>query len=212
MKLFYVPGVCSLSPHIVLREMGADFKLDKVDRNTKISESGTNYNQLNPKSYVPALQLDDGSVLTEGASILLYLADQVGGEKVAPKPGTKERYKLQEWLVFIATEIHKNFSPLFRNTPDPTPRETLQKRLDLDAEARRPGREGPRPGRPAAAQAQSEAGGAGSRGAPQGPAGQGRRGAGARGSGRPRAGGRAARCRGYDGGRRQRRSCARGQP
>src|SRR5437762_8483555 len=91
MKLFFVPGVCSLSPHIVLREMGADFKLDKVDRNTKISESGTNYNQLNPKSYVPALQLDDGTVLTEGASILMYLADQKGGEKVAPKAGTKDR-------------------------------------------------------------------------------------------------------------------------
>src|SRR5207253_7649896 len=135
MKLFYVPGVCSLSAHIVLREMGADFKLDKVDRNTKMSESGTNYNQLNPKSYVPALQLDDGTVLTEGASILMYLADQKGGEKVAPKAGTKERYKMQEWLVFIATEIHKNFSALFRKTPDPVPRELLLKRLDLVAAA-----------------------------------------------------------------------------
>jgi len=133
MKLFYVPGVCSLSPHIVLREMGADFQLDKVDRKTKVSESGTDYNQLNPKSYVPALQLDDGTVLTEGASILMYLIDQKGGEKLAPKAGTKERYKLQEWLVFIATELHKNYSPLFRKTPDPVPRETLQKRLDLVA-------------------------------------------------------------------------------
>jgi len=134
MKLFYVPGVCSLSPHIVLREMGADFQLDKVDRKTKISEAGVDYNQLNPKSYVPALQLDDGTVLTEGASIVLYLADQKGGEKVAPRPGTKERYKLQEWLVFIATEIHKNFGGLFRKTPDPVPRETLQKRLDFAAQ------------------------------------------------------------------------------
>ena len=131
MKLFYVPGVCSLSPHIVLREMGADFQLDKVDRGTKVSESGVNYNQLNPKSYVPALQLDDGTVLTEGAAIVMYLADQKGGEKVAPRPGTRERYKLQEWLGFIVTEIHKNFSPLFRKTSDPVPRETLQKRLDL---------------------------------------------------------------------------------
>ena len=134
MKLFYVPGVCSLSPHIVLREMGADFQLDKVDRKTKISETGVDYNQLNPKSYVPALQLDDGTVLTEGASIVLYLADQKGGEKVAPRPGTKERYKLQEWLVYIATEIHKNFSPLFRKSPDPVPRETLQKRIDFAAQ------------------------------------------------------------------------------
>ncbi|MGZ6124604.1 MAG: glutathione transferase GstA [Myxococcales bacterium] len=133
MKLFYVPGVCSLSPHIVLREMGAEFQLDKVDRKTKVSESGVNYNQLNPKSYVPALQLDDGTVLTEGASILMYLADQRDGERVAPKAGTGERYKLQEWLVFIATELHKNFSPLFRKTPDPVFRENLLKRLDLVA-------------------------------------------------------------------------------
>ena len=133
MKLFYVPGVCSLSPHIVLREMGASFQPDKVDRKTKVSESGVDYNQLNPKSYVPALQLDDGTVLTEGASILMYLADQQGGEKIAPKPGTKERYKMQEWLVFIATELHKNFSPLFRKTPDPAFRENLVKRLDLVA-------------------------------------------------------------------------------
>ncbi len=134
MKLYYVPGVCSLAPHIVLREMGAEFELDKLDRKTRITESGVSFTELNPKNYVPALQLDDGTVLTEGASILMYLADQDGGEKVAPKPGSKERYKLQEWLVFIATEIHKNFSPLFRNTPDPTPRETLQKRLDLVAD------------------------------------------------------------------------------
>ena len=133
MKLFYVPGVCSLSPHIILREMGADFQLDKVDRQTKIAESGTDYNKLNPKGYVPALQLDDGTLLTEGAAIAIYLADQKGGEKVAPKPGTKERYKMQEWLVFVGTELHKNFGALFRKSADPAPRETLQKRLDLVA-------------------------------------------------------------------------------
>jgi len=133
MKLFYVPGTCSLSPHIVLREMGAEFALDKVDRHTKVAASGVNYNQLNPKSYVPALQLDDGTLLTEGAAIVMYLADQNGGEKVAPKAGTKERYKMQEWLVFIASELHKNFGALFRKTPDPVPRETLLKRLDLVA-------------------------------------------------------------------------------
>jgi len=133
MKLFYVPGVCSLSPHIQLREMGAKFELDKVDRKTKISESGVDYNALNPKGYVPALVTDDGALLTEGAAISMYLADQKGGEKIAPRAGTKERYKLQEWLVFIATEIHKSFSPLFRKTPDPAFRENLQKRLDLVA-------------------------------------------------------------------------------
>jgi len=135
MKLFYVPGVCSLSPHILLREMGADFKLDKVDRQTKIAESGIDYNQLNPKGYVPALELDDGTLLTEGAAIAIYLADQKGGEKVAPKAGTKERYKMQEWLVFVGTELHKNFGALFRKSADPVPRETLQKRLDLVAKA-----------------------------------------------------------------------------
>ncbi len=109
MKLFYVPGTCSLSPHIVLREMG------------------------NPKSYVPGLQLDDGTLLTEGAAIVMYLADQNGGEKVAPKAGTKERYKMQEWLVFISSELHKNFGALFRKSPDPVPRETLLKRLDFVA-------------------------------------------------------------------------------
>lgn len=133
MKLFYVPGVCSLSPHIVLREMGADFQLDKVDRKTKIAESGVDYNQLNPKGYVPALQLDDGTLLTEGAAILMYLADQKGGEKVAPKAGTKERYKVQEWLVFVGTELHKNFGAIFRKSPDTAPREILGKRLDLVA-------------------------------------------------------------------------------
>jgi glutathione S-transferase len=133
MKLFYVPGVCSLSPHIQLREMGAKFELDKVDRKTKISDSGVDYNAVNPKGYVPALLTDDGVLLTEGAAISMYLADQKGGEKIAPKAGTKERYKLQEWLVFIATEIHKSFSPLFRKSPDPAFRENLTKRLDLVA-------------------------------------------------------------------------------
>ena len=133
MKLFYFPGACSLSPHIQLREMGAKFELDKVDRKTKISESGVDYNALNPKSYVPALLTDDGMLLTEGAAISMYLADQPGGDRIAPKAGTKERYKLQEWLVFIATEIHKSFSPLFRKSPDPAFRENLQKRLGFVA-------------------------------------------------------------------------------
>jgi len=133
MKLFYVPGVCSLSPHILLREMGAQFQADRVDRKTKVSESGVDYNALNPKGYVPGLQLDDGTLLTEGAAIALYLADQKGGERIAPRPGSKERYKLQEWLIFIATEIHKNYSPLFRKTPDPAFRENLLKRYDLIA-------------------------------------------------------------------------------
>jgi glutathione S-transferase len=130
MKLFYVPGTCSVNPHILLREMGADFKLDKVDRTTKMTDAGLNYNELNPKSYVPALEVD-GTVLTEGAAISMYLADQKGGEKIAPKAGTMERYKMQEWLVFISSELHKSYGPLFRKTTDPAFRENLAKRLAI---------------------------------------------------------------------------------
>jgi glutathione S-transferase len=128
MKLFYVPGTCSVNPHILLREMGAEFQLDKVDRATKQTAGGLDYNALNPKSYVPALEVD-GTVLTEGAAISMYLADQKGGEKIAPKAGTMDRYKMQEWLVFVGTELHKSYGPLFRKTTDPVFRENLMKRL-----------------------------------------------------------------------------------
>src|SRR6185503_1080490 len=134
MKLFYVPGTCALSPHILLHEMQANFQLDNVDRKTKLAESGADYNALNPKGYVPGLQLDDGTLLTEGAAIAMFLADQPGGERIAPKAGTRERYKLNEWLVFIASELHKNYSPLFRKSPDTAFRENLLKRLALVAQ------------------------------------------------------------------------------
>jgi glutathione S-transferase len=115
MKLYFVPGVCSLSPHIALRESGLKFELDKVDRTTKKTASnGADYNLINPKSYVPALQLDDGTVLTEGIVIVQYIADLVPEKKLAPKYGTMERYRLNEWLAYIATEIHKGYGPLFR--------------------------------------------------------------------------------------------------
>ena len=130
MKLYYIPGTCSVNPHILLREMGAEFKLDKVDRTSKMTDDGINYNAINPKSYVPALEVD-GTVFTEGAAISMYLADQKGGEKIAPKAGTMERYKMQEWLVFIASELHKSFGPLFRKTTDPAFRENLARRLAL---------------------------------------------------------------------------------
>ena len=113
MKLFYVPGVCSLSPHIALYESGLPFTADRVDRATKISKGGVDYKALNPKGYVPALQLDDGQLLTEGTAIVQYIADQVPAKKLAPANGTLERYRLQEWLNYIATEIHKGTSPLF---------------------------------------------------------------------------------------------------
>ena len=111
MKLFIKPGACSLSPHIISREAGV--QLDVVKADTKSAD----FQKLNPKGYVPVLQLDDGQVLTEGAVIVQYLADQKPDAKLAPKAGTLERYRLQEWLNYIATELHKGFSPLFRK-PD----------------------------------------------------------------------------------------------
>jgi len=113
MKLYYVPGVCSLAPHIALREAGLRFVLDRLDRETRITESGENYANVNPKGHVPALRLDDGTVLTENAVILQYIADRVPESGLAPAAGSMERYRLMEWLNFIATDVHKQFSPMF---------------------------------------------------------------------------------------------------
>ncbi|MFP2960079.1 glutathione transferase GstA [Myxococcus sp. 1LA] len=113
MKLFYSPGACSLSPHIILREGGFSFTTEKVDIRAKKTAAGEDFLAINAKGYVPALQFDDGSLLTEGPAIVQYLADQVPDKKLAPANGTLERYRLQEMLNFISTEIHKGFSPLF---------------------------------------------------------------------------------------------------
>lgn len=119
MKLYFYPGACSLSPHIVLREAGFDFQLEKVDLKNKKTESGQDYLTINPKGYVPALELDDGQILTEGPVIVQYLADQKPDSKLAPPAGTIERYRLQEVLNFISTEIHKQYSSLFNpNAPE----------------------------------------------------------------------------------------------
>lgn len=119
MKLFYAPGVCSLSPHIAMREAGLKFDLQKVDTKTKAMEGGGNFLEINPKGYVPVLQLDDGSILTEGPVIAQYIADLKPESKLAPAAGTMDRYRLQEWLGFLNSEIHKGFGPLFKpNTPD----------------------------------------------------------------------------------------------
>ncbi|MSO92638.1 MAG: glutathione transferase GstA [Rhodospirillales bacterium] len=119
MKLYYTPGACSLSPHIVLREAGLTFDLEKVDLGTKKTQDGGDYLKINPKGQVPALKLDDGSVLTEGPAIVQYIADKNPGSGLAPANGSIGRYRLQELLNFISTEIHKGFSPLFKpNTPD----------------------------------------------------------------------------------------------
>ncbi|MFA7525759.1 MAG: glutathione transferase GstA, partial [Acidithiobacillus sp.] len=113
MKLYYSPGACSLSPHIILNEGGFSFDKERVDLASKKTETGADYVAINPDGYVPALLLDDGQVLTEGPAIIQYLADRVPEKKLAPPLGTLERYRLMQWLNFISTELHKGFSPLF---------------------------------------------------------------------------------------------------
>lgn len=130
MKLYLVPGVCSLSPHIVLREAGLPFTLERVDlKNNKRTSGGEDYWAVNPKGYVPALRLDDGAVLTEGAAILQYLADQVPEKQLAPAFGTLERYRLIEWLHFIATELHKGMSVFYQPLASEELRAVMRGRL-----------------------------------------------------------------------------------
>jgi glutathione S-transferase len=135
MKLYYSPGACSLSPHIALREAGLPVELVKVDLAAKKLADGADYYAINPKGYVPAVQLPSGEVLTEGPAIVQYIADQNADSRLAPKNGTLERYQLQEWLNFISTEIHKGFGGLFNKSITPEWRasvvETLSKRLDV---------------------------------------------------------------------------------
>jgi glutathione S-transferase len=119
MKLYYSSGACSLSPHIVARELGIPVELQKVNTKDKTIEGGGDYWKVNGRGYVPALELDNGEILTEGPAIVQYLADQKPDAGLAPKSGTFERYRLQEWLNFLTSEVHKQFSPLFKpNTPD----------------------------------------------------------------------------------------------
>jgi glutathione S-transferase len=113
MKLYYAPGVCSLSPHIALEEAGLKHSLVKTDIRAKKIEGGGDYTAINSLGYVPALALDDGTILTEGPAIVQYIADQAPDKKLAPANGTPARYRLQSWLNFISTEVHKGFSPLF---------------------------------------------------------------------------------------------------
>jgi glutathione S-transferase len=113
MKLYYAPGACSLSPHIALKEAGIPHELVKVDLRAKTTAGGGDYTKLNPKGQVPALELDSGEVVTEGPVIVQMIADRVPASKLAPANGTPERYKLQEWLSYIGSEVHKSFGPLF---------------------------------------------------------------------------------------------------
>jgi glutathione S-transferase len=113
MKLYYAPGACSLSPHIVASEAGINLDLEKVDLQSGSTAGGQVYSKINPKGYVPALQLDNGEVLTEGPAIVQYLADQKPASKLAPPAGTLERYRLQEMLGYLNSEIHKTYGPMF---------------------------------------------------------------------------------------------------
>lgn len=113
MRLFFANGACSLSPHIVLRETGLPAEFTKVDLTTKKTESGADFTKINDRSQVPALEIKEGQVLTECSAIVQYIADQKPESGMMPKVGTFDRYRAQEWLGFISTEIHKTFSPFF---------------------------------------------------------------------------------------------------
>ena len=133
MKLYYSPGACSLAPHIILREAGLPFDLVQVDLQAKKTKDGGDFTKVNPKGQVPTLQLDDGQVLTENAVIDQYLADQKPDSGLLAQSGL-ERFRGLEWLVFVSTELHKTFSPLFRpTTPDEyktITRENIAKKFD----------------------------------------------------------------------------------
>lgn len=134
MKLYYAPGACSLSPHIVSRELGIPVELKKVNTKDKTVEGGGDYWKVNARGYVPALELDNGEILTEGPAIVQYLADKKPEAGLAPKAGSLERYRLQEWLNFLTSEVHKQFSPLFKpNTPEeykPISKQNIATRFD----------------------------------------------------------------------------------
>ena len=116
MKLYFSPGACSLSPHIVLRELGENFDLVKVDLGAKKTQTGDDYTKVNAKGYVPALEMGNGEVLTEGPAIVQYLADRKKGSGLIPEAGTMARYRAIEWLNFITSELHKGLGSLFGKT------------------------------------------------------------------------------------------------
>ena len=129
MKLYYSPGACSLSPHIVLREAGLAFQPVLASTKTHKLADGTDYYTINPKGYVPLLELDDGQRLSEGPAIVQYIADRNPASGLAPAAGTMERYRLKELLNFISTELHKSFSPLFDGAVPAEYKDTVRKRL-----------------------------------------------------------------------------------
>jgi len=136
MKLYFSPGACSLAPHIALLEAGLAVDLVQVDTKTHtLKQDGSDYYQINPKGYVPAIRLDSGEVLTENAALLQYIGDQAPASAIIPKPGTLDRFRANEWLTFVSSEIHKGFSPLFNPELKEDAKAVLiaklQKRFDL---------------------------------------------------------------------------------
>ena len=129
MKLYYSPAACSLSPHIVAREAGIALTLEKVDTKTHKTADGKDFYGINPKGYVPVLELDDGSLLTEGPAIVQYLADSKPASRLVPANGTMERYRQQEWLNFITAELHKPLGNLFAPNASPELRAATVERL-----------------------------------------------------------------------------------
>ena len=113
LELYYSPGACATAAHIVANEAGVPVDPIKVDLKSHWTADGRDFHEINPRGYVPALRLDDGEVITEAAVVLQYLADQAPGSAIMPAPGTIERVRVQEWLAFVGTELHKSFSPLF---------------------------------------------------------------------------------------------------
>ncbi len=129
MKLYYAPFSCALSPHIVLRELDLPFTLERMDYATKKTDAGQDYLALNPKGYVPALQFDDGTLLTEGPAITQYLVDKYAPGSLAPLPGTLERAQVNSYLTFIGTELHKPWSALFNPAIKPDERAAVVKKI-----------------------------------------------------------------------------------
>jgi len=133
MKLFYTPGACSLSPHIVALEAGIDLDLCKVDLKTHTMENGDDFRKINPKGYIPALQLEGGEILTEGSTIVQFLAEQKPDAHLAPPVGSLAHYRLLEWLNFLSAEVHQLFKPLFWDGPEDEKkqaRDSLVRRFD----------------------------------------------------------------------------------
>lgn len=130
MKLYFAPGTCALASHIALRESGLPFELVRVDTGAHKLKDGSDYYKINPKGYVPAIGLDDGQLLTEGAALLQYIGDQAPAKGLIPKPGTLERFRANEWLTYVSSEIHKGYSPLFNKELKDDAKAVLRAKLE----------------------------------------------------------------------------------